>query len=50
MNTKSAPADKKVNFANDGPADGNDLASMIMAKMNSGDFIDGDRMDSMSEL
>lgn len=34
----------------EGPKDGNNLADMIMAKMNAGDFIDGDKMDNGSTV
>lgn len=34
----------------EGPKDGMNLADMIMAKMNAGDFIDGDKMDNASSM
>ena len=34
----------------EGPKDGMNLADMIMAKMNAGDFIDGDKMDNGSSM
>ena len=44
-------ADQKLlKKMDDGPADGKNLADLIMAKMSAGDFIDGDKMDNKSSM
>ena len=44
-------ADQKLlEKMDDGPKDGKNLADLIMAKMTTGDFIDGDRLDNPSSM